>query len=234
MVKYSVVVPVYNSSQYLTKLVDSIAQVLVSEKHMYEIILVNDASTDRSMQVLQTIAKGNSYPIRIIDLTQNFGQYTATLVGLSKAVGAVVITIDADFTPEPSYIKTMMHYRFAYYDLLYGNFIVKRNLYRQLGGCLFNNMVKLSIGKNISQSGSSFRLIKRELLVAVLEKIFNPLLLDVYLLQSASDVRFVQLPEQMPSPTSHSFLKLAGITLLFAKAALSKALFKQGRFLPDI
>ncbi len=234
MVNYSIVVPVYNSSQYLTDLVDSIEQVFVSEKESYEIILVNDASSDRSIQVLQTLAKQKSTPIRIIDLIRNCGQYTTTLIGIYKATGNVVITIDADFTPEPSCIKTLMHPDLASCDLLYGDFKVQRTLYRQWGSVLFNNIVKVMSDKKFDQSGSSFRLVKRNLLNIVLDAINHPILLDVYLLQSASAVRFVQLPVQQQGLSSHNFLKLAVIIPQLAKAVLSKVLFKERMFLPDV
>lgn len=97
----SVVVPVYNSAGILSELVRRIDKSLCSAGHLFEIILVDDCSTDNSWEKIQGLTVGNT-SIRGLSLRRNVGQWHATLIGLSMARGNYLVTIDDDleYCPE--------------------------------------------------------------------------------------------------------------------------------------
>jgi len=108
LVGYSVVVPVYNSQDTLEELVERLKKVFF-ELHadQYEIILVDDSSTDASWTVMTKIHSNNS-SVKIINLSRNFGQQSATLCGMSFASGEIIITLDDDLQHRPEEIPKMV------------------------------------------------------------------------------------------------------------------------------
>ena len=96
----SIVIPVYNEEQALPKLYNSLKKVLESLQKKYEIILVDDGSTDRTWEVLSVLrAKDDS--LKIIRFTRNFGQTAAIAAGFYHAQGEVIIAMDADLQNDP-------------------------------------------------------------------------------------------------------------------------------------
>jgi len=88
----SVVVPCYNESQGLTNFVSNVAETLSSIS--WEIVAIDDGSSDNTLQTLHELSR--DYPIRIIELSKNYGKEAALLAGLSHAAGQCVVTIDGD------------------------------------------------------------------------------------------------------------------------------------------
>src|SRR5215472_13005167 len=96
----SVVVPVYNSQDSLPILVDRLSTSLPASFEQYELILVNDGSSDNSWQTVLTLVE--KYPwVRAIDLMRNYGQHNAVLCGVRAASFDIVVTIDDDLQHPP-------------------------------------------------------------------------------------------------------------------------------------
>ncbi len=95
MVKFSVVVPIYNEEGNLKKL-DSEIKKVMSKLKSYEIIYVNDGSTDKSLNVLKKLKK-----CKIINLQRNYGQSVALDAGFKECLGEYVISLDADLQNDP-------------------------------------------------------------------------------------------------------------------------------------
>ncbi len=102
-VEYSVVIPVYNEEGNLTKLHSEIKKVMDSISEGYEVIFVNDFSTDNSLNELKKL-KG----VKIIDLNRNYGQATALDAGFKMARGDIVISIDGDGQNDPADIPKLL------------------------------------------------------------------------------------------------------------------------------
>lgn len=116
----SVVVPLYNEADSLPKLHEWIAQVMQENKLTYEIIFVNDGSTDNSWQVIEAL-KEESTHVRGIKFRNNYGKSPALYCGFQAAKGDVVITMDADLQDSPDEIPEL--YRMITedgYDLVSG------------------------------------------------------------------------------------------------------------------
>lgn len=116
----SVVIPLYNEEESLPELFSWIARVMDENKFSYEVIFVNDGSTDHSWQVIEDL--GKSHPqVKGIKFRRNYGKSPALYCGFEKAQGNVVITMDADLQDSPDEIPEL--YRMITqdgYDLVSG------------------------------------------------------------------------------------------------------------------
>lgn len=116
----SVVIPLYNEEESLPELASWIERVMNANGFSYEIIFVNDGSTDRSMQVIHQLAEKNP-AIHAISFSRNYGKSPALDRGFHRAEGEVVITMDADLQDSPDEIPEL--YRMITedgYDLVSG------------------------------------------------------------------------------------------------------------------
>lgn len=101
----SIVVPLYNEADSLTELCEWIDRVVKGMDKRYEIIMVDDGSTDHSWEMIQTLI--TSYPIHAVQFSRNYGKSAALHIGFQKASGAVVITMDADLQDSPDEIPEL-------------------------------------------------------------------------------------------------------------------------------
>lgn len=103
MTQISVVVPVFNEEESLPELTHWISRVMQEHGFSYEVILINDGSTDRSWEMIQALSGENSH-LRGLNFTRNFGKSAALDAGFRRASGQVVITMDADLQDSPDEI----------------------------------------------------------------------------------------------------------------------------------
>ena len=116
----SVIVPLFNEAESLPELYAWIQRVMNENKFSYEVIFVNDGSTDNSWQVIQDL-KAKSENVRAIRFRRNYGKSPALFCGFERAEGEVVITMDADLQDSPDEIPEL--YRMVMedgYDLVSG------------------------------------------------------------------------------------------------------------------
>ena len=116
----SIIVPLYNEEESLPELEQWISRVMAENGFSYEIIFVDDGSTDGSLRVIKEIASRNPY-VKAISFGRNYGKSPALNVGFRKAQGDVVITMDADLQDSPDEIPEL--YRMITedgYDLVSG------------------------------------------------------------------------------------------------------------------
>ncbi|HRN04895.1 MAG TPA: glycosyltransferase, partial [Muribaculaceae bacterium] len=97
----SVVVPLYNEAESLPELEGWIRRVMDEHGFSYEIIFVNDGSTDDSWEVITHLRETNSEHVRGISFRRNYGKSPALNTGFAAAQGDVVITMDADLQDSP-------------------------------------------------------------------------------------------------------------------------------------
>ena len=106
----SVVIPLLNEEESLIELHDWIAKVMQSNRFLYEIIFIDDGSTDQSWNIISTLSQKND-AVKGIRFLKNFGKSQALHAGFKKAQGDVVITMDADLQDNPEEIPEL-------YDLI--------------------------------------------------------------------------------------------------------------------
>ncbi len=102
----SLVIPVFNEEGNLPTLMKRITPVMSAMGRPYEVILVDDGSRDRSLEILQGFAR--SPEVRVVELTRNYGQHAAILAGFSIVRGAIVVTLDADLQNPPEEIPRLI------------------------------------------------------------------------------------------------------------------------------
>lgn len=159
----SVVVPVYNEARNLPVLIPQIAQVLDPLGKSYEMIFVDDGSTDESRKILKGMAF--QYPqIRMIGFKWNCGETAAGAAGLKEARGKIVITIDADLQNDPEDIPRMLEH-LSEYDMVTGWRQTRDDPWvKRISSKIANKIRNRLSGEAIRDSGCTFRAYKRECL----------------------------------------------------------------------
>lgn len=159
----SVVVPVYNEEKNLSILIPQLVEVLKPLGKSYEMIFIDDGSTDQSRNILKRMAV--QYPgIRMIGFKKNCGETAAGAAGLKEARGEIVITIDADLQNDPKDIPTMLEY-LKEYDMVTG-WRQKRNdpWIKRITSKIANKIRNRLSGEMIQDSGCTFRAYRRQCL----------------------------------------------------------------------
>ncbi len=104
----SVIVPLYNEAESLPELAAWIAHVMEENKFSYEVLFVDDGSTDKSWQVIEALGRNNS-SFKGVKFRRNYGKSPALHTGFRRAQGDVVITMDADLQDSPDEIPELYH-----------------------------------------------------------------------------------------------------------------------------
>ncbi|CUS92018.1 Glycosyltransferase involved in cell wall bisynthesis [Candidatus Kryptobacter tengchongensis] len=115
----SIVIPLYNEVESLPELYDQIKEVVKTNRYNYEIIFVDDGSTDGSLDVLKKIRQ-NDKNVKIISFRRNYGKSAALAIGFEYAKGDVVITMDADLQDDPHEIPNLLKKLNEGFDLVSG------------------------------------------------------------------------------------------------------------------
>ena len=159
----SVVVPVYNEEGNLPILIPKLMEVLEGLGKPYEMIFVDDGSTDRSREFLKE--KASQHPqIHVLGFRKNCGETAAGAAGLKEARGEVVVTIDADLQNDPKDIPKMLEY-LKEYDMVTG-WRQKRDdsWAKRITSKIANAIRNRLSGETVQDSGCTFRAYKRECL----------------------------------------------------------------------
>jgi len=169
MPRFSVVIPCYRSGSWLEELVRRVDQVLVARGEEYEILLINDASPDETWPAMLAIAE--KFPhVRAFDLQFNVGQYRATLCGLERAAGELVITMDDDLQHPPEEIPKLIDALLTRpeLDCVMARYDSKKHgPLRNLGSRVMRWMNVKLYGAPRNVVPSSFRIMRRSLAVAL-------------------------------------------------------------------
>ena len=115
----SLVIPLLNEEESLRPLMEQIRGVLATQDITYEVIFIDDGSTDGSITVLEDLH--NTYPeVKVIQFRRNFGKAAAYTAGFQRARGTYIITMDADLQDDPAEIPNLLSKIEEGYDLVSG------------------------------------------------------------------------------------------------------------------
>ncbi len=161
---FSVVIPVFNSEAILPSLFNQVSLVLKQLNLPFELIFVNDNSIDTSWEIIKSFKSKAEFPITGISLSKNLGQHAALWVGMHRAKGDFIITLDDDLQFSPNDIpKLIAVQQEKNADLVYGTPINREHSKaRNVASKLALFALNLSLGT--STHGSSFRLFKKSLI----------------------------------------------------------------------
>ncbi len=161
----SVVVPFYNEEENISELHLRLRKVLDQLGESYEIILVNDGSTDGSAKILDKIRQEHS-ATKIIHLARNYGQTSALAAGFDHAQGNVVVSMDGDLQHVPEEIPKFLAKLREGYDMVSGWRTVRSDhvILRQFTSKVANRLMWWLSGVRIHDFGTTFRAYRRDLL----------------------------------------------------------------------
>ena len=161
---FSVVVPVYNSEGSLEELHQRLSSTFEKMGESFEIIFVNDRSSDQSYAMLRQIHKSHPENTTIIDLLKNYGQHNAIMCGFNYSQGEYVITLDDDLQNPPEEIPGLFEKLQEGYDVVFGIPEEKNDkAYKNLGSLMIRKLNRKIFNLKDKLSFSSFRIIKREI-----------------------------------------------------------------------
>ncbi len=174
--KYSIVIPVYNSSKTLEDLCTRIHRVFENLQKSYDIILVDDASADHSWQMMKKIQKEQP-SVNILQLMKNFGQHNAIACGLHYVTGHFAITMDDDLQHPPEEIPKLIAKIDEGYDVVYGAMEKKHaNALRKAGSNFFHFLNRAIFRTPKDLKLSSFRILSKEIvdeIIKITRKVAN-------------------------------------------------------------
>ena len=165
--KLSVVIPVFNGEKTIASLVE---QLFIDLKGIeFEVILINDGSSDNSEEQCEVITKANKN-IKFLSLRRNFGEHNAVLCGLSFASGQFAVIIDDDFQNPPSEILILLNEIEKGYDVVYSKFHRKKHhFFRNLFGRIHNSIANILMYKPRDLYLSSFKIISKEIVDEIIK-----------------------------------------------------------------
>ena len=181
----SIVVPIYNEAPNLQLLIESILDAMCPMGRPFELILIDDGSTDGSQEVLRAMKTDNS-ELRAIFLRRNFGQSAAMTAGFDYARGEIVITMDGDLQNDPRDIPRIIGKLEEGYDLVSGWRQDRQDPFfsKRFPSMLANWLIRTATGVKLHDYGCSLKayrddVAKHLLLYGELHR-FIPVLASLY------------------------------------------------------
>jgi glycosyltransferase involved in cell wall biosynthesis len=214
--EYSVVVPVYNSEKTLRELCNRIEATFEKLAADFEIILVNDSSSDGSWEVIRELKNKGDQNITGISLRKNFGQHKALLCGFQFARGEYLITIDDDLQFFPEDIELLVaEAQKSNADMVYGYYKNERqhSRIRKIGSSFVSIMFE-KFG-NTSGQGSSFKLIRRDVIDKIKDYNHSFTFLDEILSWHTTSIGYAEVHHapRREGQSGYSIFKLVLLTL---------------------
>lgn len=164
----SIVIPVFNEAESITLLFSQLRDVLERLGRTYEIIVVDDGSTDGSFEILKHLHAQDQH-LRVVRLRRNFGQTAAFAAGFALAEGDVVITLDADLQNDPADIPKLLELIDQGYDVVSGWRVDRKDpfLSRRLPSMIANRLISEITGVHLHDYGCSLKAYRREVVKGI-------------------------------------------------------------------
>jgi len=201
----SIVIPIHNEEPAILPLYDRLCTVLEKLAKPYEIIFVDDASTDRSFDLLANLVETDGH-LKVLRLRRNFGQTAALAAGFDEAQGEVIVSLDGDLQHDPEDIPLLLEKIDAGYDIASGwrKNRVDNAITRKIPSKIANWMMKRASGVDIHDFGTTFKAYRAEVLKEV--NLYGELHRFIPALASFYGARVVEVPIkniERPNGASH-------------------------------
>jgi glycosyltransferase involved in cell wall biosynthesis len=218
--RYSLVVPVFNSEKLVGRTVDRIIEVFESAGLDYELILVNDGSSDRSWQVIAEKARTHRH-VKALDLLRNYGQHRANLAGFRESTGDYVITLDDDLQNPPDQALLLIERAVQGYDVVFGEFQVKQAAgYRRWGSKVISMINRKVFGQPHDLAVSNFRVLRRDVVDRICaSRTAHPYVTGQALMFSGNPTHVpVRHEQRAVGKSNYGLMRIAGLvtTILFS------------------
>ncbi|EOS72006.1 hypothetical protein C818_00153 [Lachnospiraceae bacterium MD308] len=213
---YSIIIPCYNSSKTIRKVVELTMQEMENQKRTpYEFVLVDDFSPDGGDTVRALEALADDYScVKIVELAKNSGQHNAVMAGLNYADGDTLIAMDDDMQTHPSQLPVLFEEFDKGYDIVYGYYPQKKHsLFRNFGSYINYLSVRILIGKPKDMKTSSFWIIRRFIRDYVIQYKIQYTHLQGLFLRTTRNISSVPVKhfEREVGTSNYTFKKLVGL-----------------------
>lgn len=189
----SIVVPFYNEEDNIEELYEQLSRVLKGLGVSYELIFINDGSTDRSHELLLKLFASDR-TVKVIRLRKNFGQTAALQAGFDHARGEIIISMDGDLQHDPEDIPQLLAPMEEGYDIVSGwrkerkdNFLLRR-----FPSWVANRIMRLLSGVKIHDFGTTFKAYRRDVLEGI--RLYGELHRFIPALISRTGVKITEVP----------------------------------------
>ena len=161
----SVVIPIHNEERAILRLYDRLTEVLGELGRSYEIIFVDDASSDRSFELLANLVETDRR-LRVVRLRRNFGQTAALSAGFDEARGEIVVAMDGDLQHDPADLPALVHKLEEGYDIASGWRKERKDnmVMRKIPSRIANWMMAKVSGIDLHDFGTTYKAYRAEVL----------------------------------------------------------------------
>jgi polyisoprenyl-phosphate glycosyltransferase len=162
-IKYSIIIPVYNEELLIKESYLRLTEVMQSTKENYELVFVNDGSTDKSPSIIAFICKSDPC-VKLLNFSRNFGHQPAITAGMDYSIGDAIIIIDADLQDPPKVMLELIEKWKEGYDVVYGKRRKRsgESLFKKVSAKLYYRVLKNMTSIDIPVDTGDFRLIDRK------------------------------------------------------------------------
>ena len=201
----SIVIPIHNEEPAILPLYDRLTAVLEAIHRPYEILFVDDASTDRSFDLLANLVETDHH-LKVLRLRRNFGQTAALAAGFDEAQGEVIISLDGDLQHDPEDIPLLLEKIDAGWDIASGwrKNRVDNAVTRKIPSRIANWLMKRTSGVDLHDFGTTFKAYRSEVLKDV--NLYGELHRFIPALASFYGARVIEVPIkniERPNGASH-------------------------------
>jgi glycosyltransferase involved in cell wall biosynthesis len=189
----SVVVPLYNEALVVQELYDRLTKTMGETSLNYELVFVEDGSSDRTLELLKNIA-GEDNRVVVVELRRNFGQTPALAAGFDIARGQIIISMDGDLQHNPEEIPSFLEKIDAGYDIVSGwrKQRVDNLIMRKIPSRTANWLASKVSGVDIHDFGTTFKAYKREVIDEL--NLYGEMHRFIPALLSRSGVKIIEIP----------------------------------------
>ena len=161
----TLVIPIHNEEPAILPLYDRLSSVMERLQRSYEIIFVDDASTDRSFDLLANLVETDSH-LKVIRLRRNFGQTAALSAGFDEAQGNIIVSLDGDLQHDPDDIPSLLDRIDEGYDIASGwrKERLDNAITRRIPSRIANWMMAKASGVDLRDFGTTFKAYRAEIL----------------------------------------------------------------------
>jgi glycosyltransferase involved in cell wall biosynthesis len=161
----SIVIPIHNEEHSILPLYDRLSAVLDSVRRPYEILFIDDASTDRSFELLANLVETDAH-LKVIRLRRNFGQTAALSAGFHEAKGDIIIAMDGDLQHAPEDIPALLAKIDEGFDIASGwrKHRVDNAIMRKIPSRIANWLMAKASGVELRDFGTTFKAYRAEVL----------------------------------------------------------------------
>jgi len=165
--KISIIIPIYNEEESIAQLKNELDKVMnLSFSHSWEVIFVDDGSTDGSLAILQQLAQADPQHVTVVSLRRNFGQTAAIAAGIDYSHGDIIVLMDADLQNDPADIPLLVGKIEQGYDVVSGWRKNRQDAFltRTLPSRLANGLISVVTGVHLHDYGCTLKAYRREVI----------------------------------------------------------------------